>query len=1671
MDEQSTLHWKEEKSLFSQIVEFHENRLKKEGIDDETKRRLTSLHQAFRVYRSTSIESESSVDDPSLVLDIGATNTAEEILENLGITGQVNPDVPGRFSSSIQNRIQKLHSENLRQMDYRILKSLELSRDSVRTNLLSKRRNSTDDSQMPQIDVNSPGVSKPKLKRKFPFLRTATVLSLHGESQIQQNPGGKYDKLASKNYMETSRPGNIDPFHCQYQRLALLDPLQEGNESLSRQSSLRSISSGRTSPQQNFVPEVSSRKDSYLSTDSDYDEQDDVAANSGKNLSSRISAFDVDNETFNWLKYQISPRIFLSDNRLQQGLMKSTTSAVSSEELVESAKSAAKVETFRPYQKTCENTDLSSTRTSYKDGFNTDIDEHPNLPVIHITSEGLRNDDVDDLKNEMTNPNKLRRSSSLCSFLTTLGDELIMGDKSVYSTPEGNNLCISGFVKETKCNSLKHTKTHEDDSDHVLNITGIQGKENFQNVNYQVNKSSPSGGSAVSLRTYNAKNRDFIPAVSTTQIIHRSALHSNKTKNNSSSLSFSCPSIDQMHSFYDQKSDFASKFQRFHGSLDSDIEIILERGHRCDNTTTVDSDEDVILCILTSPGKPYTEMESTIGNDEEIQDDNPALSSPDSERLHGASHCNTCEDSSLNFTDYLNHLPRLTEGHCARADASQHHKQKEAYAADDSEASSKHNLGNSPPKEKAFIDKGKVNCLEICSNFSSFHQMSPVNQNGKINETRNSQRQSRQAFLTSLLSQNGMGNNEPEKNTKVDNGTQENNQITDTENNVETPNFQYVTTYSFDKEDVDNEPCGWPQGNEISDIHEDFDQSGKLIRKVDSRGREYVVNAFDNQELLLNEISVSESPILEKTSFEPEWHEKNLQDSWVISNCIEPEKKLYGNTASEKEDTDVSGGRFARNVLMSDPDDVNFSHVGTHGYSNNIIEQKQESCDLSKEALDKNRSLTPTKTRVLKTLVCQDFENKTKTRKDSMCILDSSSSERSNGEMNSSSLITVEQEVSGSSITDDGRRQESSCVEDNNVELEYEVSSVKRDEGGSGTRLNGYSVVEPNSMECCPMSNTTLIRDIAPITIAQEEDVNEYALVPNNDPPAGATVDYRTAISKIICDTSEKPLLWKEVIEEEDNLSKEYAEVRNDVCGSTEHEFDSNNRKWGPSFNTETEPKQKTENNLTNDNVNYTSQEHQIKNNAEILGQHNALPREANQKETTYKYEGEKSLARPSPMSSTDTDVLNIQEHSSVIRKSQRGLEFGQASQDLEALRKTIEMTKERRMNALRELKMLQEILGQKENISIPPSWSECSIRSDLSEEKSKNEIEGVCEVEKRNMVNLSNEKDSHFLLTGLSRGFNATCQLKETLDDTGGAFCDNENENQFVIKALEEHYSKTLEEGLSKEGAEELLREMEKLKLLLQEGDRKMEQLEKQVESTTEENIELRMNLLKVQEDLTKQNYHKDSVIEERDSQIVELEKEIKSLSYLRLKSEETQQEHSKKIEELEKIQAEKIAARIHEIRQEADCQLAELNIKVACQEEELIRLRRENSELCIRLKSSENICSVSSQDDVLETNRNLAWLESPLSSPSSGETSRLKKRVEEAESKAKQNQDRADYLNILLNQKLVELNKLQLTLSGQTKELIHLEKAYYQLRCHLRQPSRSRSLSRNSSKLEFQA
>ncbi|GFY64303.1 uncharacterized protein TNIN_320722 [Trichonephila inaurata madagascariensis] len=136
----------------------------------------------------------------------------------------------------------------------------------------------------------------------------------------------------------------------------------------------------------------------------------------------------------------------------------------------------------------------------------------------------------------------------------------------------------------------------------------------------------------------------------------------------------------------------------------------------------------------------------------------------------------------------------------------------------------------------------------------------------------------------------------------------------------------------------------------------------------------------------------------------------------------------------------------------------------------------------------------------------------------------------------------------------------------------------------------------------------------------------------------------------------------------------------------------------------------------------------------------------------------------------------------------------------------------------------------------------------------------------------------------------------------------------------------------------------------------------------------------------------------------------------------------------------------------------LDRMESRLASQEEELRRLQSDNENLHKMLDSqrlgsptchckSENgqngfgrIDSAFEDDEEYFSHKPSIPIQSTRQ-----ECDRLQERLSEEE-------QRADQLKLLLNQKLIEFNKLQLTLSKQTKEMIELEKSYLQVQCRLR-------------------
>ncbi|GFS77793.1 uncharacterized protein NPIL_425111 [Nephila pilipes] len=136
----------------------------------------------------------------------------------------------------------------------------------------------------------------------------------------------------------------------------------------------------------------------------------------------------------------------------------------------------------------------------------------------------------------------------------------------------------------------------------------------------------------------------------------------------------------------------------------------------------------------------------------------------------------------------------------------------------------------------------------------------------------------------------------------------------------------------------------------------------------------------------------------------------------------------------------------------------------------------------------------------------------------------------------------------------------------------------------------------------------------------------------------------------------------------------------------------------------------------------------------------------------------------------------------------------------------------------------------------------------------------------------------------------------------------------------------------------------------------------------------------------------------------------------------------------------------------------LDRMEARLASQEEELRRLQLDNENLHKTLDSQRlgsPICHCKSEngqngfgriDSAFEDDEEYFSHKPSIPIQSTRqECDRLQERLTEEE-------QRADQLKLLLNQKLIEFNKLQITLSKQTKEMIELEKSYLQLQCRLR-------------------
>ncbi|KFM59895.1 hypothetical protein X975_16833, partial [Stegodyphus mimosarum] len=134
----------------------------------------------------------------------------------------------------------------------------------------------------------------------------------------------------------------------------------------------------------------------------------------------------------------------------------------------------------------------------------------------------------------------------------------------------------------------------------------------------------------------------------------------------------------------------------------------------------------------------------------------------------------------------------------------------------------------------------------------------------------------------------------------------------------------------------------------------------------------------------------------------------------------------------------------------------------------------------------------------------------------------------------------------------------------------------------------------------------------------------------------------------------------------------------------------------------------------------------------------------------------------------------------------------------------------------------------------------------------------------------------------------------------------------------------------------------------------------------------------------------------------------------------------------------------------------LNRLQERLLSQEEELRQVQNENDELQRRLQTQSSPTCCCKTDIVSNGNVRLDSAfeddEECLSYKPSTPTLSSRQECERLQEQLMKAEQKADELNLLLNQKLIELNKLQISFSKQTKEMIELEKGYIQLQCRMR-------------------
>ncbi|XP_023218600.1 histone-lysine N-methyltransferase, H3 lysine-79 specific-like isoform X2 [Centruroides sculpturatus] len=403
------------------------------------------------------------------------------------------------------------------------------------------------------------------------------------------------------------------------------------------------------------------------------------------------------------------------------------------------------------------------------------------------------------------------------------------------------------------------------------------------------------------------------------------------------------------------------------------------------------------------------------------------------------------------------------------------------------------------------------------------------------------------------------------------------------------------------------------------------------------------------------------------------------------------------------------------------------------------------------------------------------------------------------------------------------------------------------------------------------------------------------------------------------------------------------------------------------------------------------------------------------------------------------------------------------ASQELRELQTAIEQVKYRRESASKHLLLLQELLeDDRKNLFTTDSeemqeekndtWKDAVVESIVREnDEFKSRIDEV------EHLKIQLEASQEALFVYQNKTENSIEMLEEELNVYKEKLSTSEKR-----RIEEEERKRSLEVALIEMQKEKQKLQMNYLDLMENSNSKKTEEkliksIENELKIKEEENIKLRMEILQIQEELSKDNNHKEIIIEDKDKYIEKLERKIKALSELQLNTGwKDLGRTSSSMSALDEPDYTK------EDTKEENNTLERLIQQLEEQQKELDTLRTEN----FYLKSK--VRTVDLNGD----------LEEPLSSEISSDIgnsdpeitkNNLWKRLKDAEDKAYQEENRADNLNLLLNHKQIEINKLQLTLSSQTKELIQLEKAYYQLRCHLFETRKSScpALRRSSSKM----